>query len=100
MEELDIRYIKDFLIRISEDIEEREKRFNKAKNLEEHLKMIEIITGIKVYESDFVKLYNEVFEVNKEYIEKLKLIYDKYNKKYNLEEIEDERKYNSKNDVK
>lgn len=90
MEEIDKRYIKDFLERISEDIETNEKRFNKARNLEEHLKLIEGITGIKVNESDFVKLYNEVFEVNKEYIEKLKLIHDKYKKKYNLEEIEDE----------
>lgn len=80
MEELDRRYIKDFLKRISKDIEEREIRYKKARNLEEHLKIVELITGIKVKDSDFIKLYNEVFEVNKEYIEKLKIIHDKYYK--------------------
>ena len=38
MEELDIRYIEDFLIKISEDIKDTEIKINKAKDLEERLK--------------------------------------------------------------
>lgn len=90
MEELDIRYIEDFLIKISEDIKDMEIKINKAKDLEERLKIIDKLFGMEVHKSDFIKLYNEFFKANSEYIEKLKLIYDKYNKEYNLEGIEDE----------
>ncbi len=80
MEELERKYIKDFLMKMSEDIENRERKYNRIKELDIQLKIMDKLLGLEVHKGDFVKLYNEVFEVNKEYIKKLKLIYDKYNK--------------------
>ena len=40
------------------------KKFNKAKNLEERLEIIEKLWGTEVHKSDFIKLYNELFEAN------------------------------------
>jgi hypothetical protein len=86
MEELEREYIEKLLMKILEEIRENEKKFNKAKNLEERLEIIEKLWGTEVHKSDFIKLYNEVFEANSKYVENLKLIYDKYNKKLLEEE--------------
>lgn len=80
MEELEKKYIKEFLTRISEEIKEKEIKFIMIKDLERRLKILDALFGTKVQKGDFVKLYNEVSEVQKEYIEKLKLIHDKYYK--------------------
>ncbi len=86
MEELEREYIEKLLMKILEEIRENERKFDKAKKLEERLKIIEKLWGTEVHKSDFIKLYNEVFEANSKYVENLKLIYDKYNKKLLEEE--------------
>lgn len=80
MEELEKKYIKEFLTKIMKDIKEKEIKFNKVKDLERRLKILDALFGTEVQKGDFVKLYNEVSEVQKDYIEKLKLIHDKYYK--------------------
>ena len=80
MKELEREYIKKFLKKISEDIEEKEIKFNKVKDLEKRIRIIDKLLGTGVHKGEFIKLYNEVCEARKEYVEKLKVIHYKYYK--------------------